>query len=357
MTADDADQPTVDADIDVFAIATRGLEDICVDEIDELDAVSISEQGYRRITARCPPESLASLLQLRTVDDVFLDLATWDEIGHQRAVLGRLTTLASGLDTSRATSTCRLLRDIPDQPTIHVTASFVGTRNYSTDEIRAAVGAGLASATGWTLAEDHRDADIDIRVFIEHERTFVGMRLGAQPLQVRPYKVREQKGALKPPVAAAMVRMTSLNPGATICDPFCGSGTIAIEAGLQGLCAIGFDVDPAAGAAARANAEQADIDARIASADARHLPIGSNSMNGVVTNPPWGRQVTSESSLASLYADAFREMQRVLVPGAPIVMLTSHHDLLAPFAELLVAEREISLFGQRPRILTFRNSA
>lgn len=48
-----------------------------------------------------------------------------------------------------------------------------------------------------------------------------------------------------PPVARALVESFS-NPGDTIFDPFCGSGTIGVESLLAGRNAVGCDIDPVA---------------------------------------------------------------------------------------------------------------
>ena len=56
----------------VFALTTRGLEAVCADEMAALPGVTIKQIAYRRVTATCGAP-LSSLLDLRTVDDVFLD--------------------------------------------------------------------------------------------------------------------------------------------------------------------------------------------------------------------------------------------------------------------------------------------
>ena len=48
--------------------------------------------------------------------------------------------------------------------------------------------------------------------------------------------------SLSPKLAKAMVNLTGAEKGETICDPFCGSAGILIEAGLMGMKTIGVDV-------------------------------------------------------------------------------------------------------------------
>jgi len=48
--------------------------------------------------------------------------------------------------------------------------------------------------------------------------------------------------SLQPKLARAMVNLTGIKTGA-VCDPFCGTGGILIEAGLMGLKPVGYDIE------------------------------------------------------------------------------------------------------------------
>lgn len=63
---------------------------------------------------------------------------------------------------------------------------------------------------------------------------------------------------LHPATARALVRSLQLAPGATLLDPFCGSGTVLIEAMAQGLHAEGRDLSPVAIALAEVKTWRAD---------------------------------------------------------------------------------------------------
>ena len=55
-----------------------------------------------------------------------------------------------------------------------------------------------------------------------------------------------------PQLPSWALRYSVSTRGMTILDPFCGSGTTLVEAGLLGNCAIGFDVNPLAALISRA---------------------------------------------------------------------------------------------------------
>ncbi|HVU12495.1 MAG TPA: methyltransferase domain-containing protein [Phototrophicaceae bacterium] len=333
----------------IFALTTRGLEAISAAEIAAVVGVAVQATTYRRVTAECAA-SLAPLLDLRTVDDVYLDLATWTGIGHTRDVLAVLQWHATQLDLASAAEQIKALRPLAERPVFSVTASFVGKRNFSSDEIKQTVKEGVREISAWNYSPDDREADLNLRVFIEHENAYVGLRLSKSPLHERAYKQVERAGSLKPSVAAAMLRLADFQPNQTLLDPCCGSGTILIEAVLTGTQARGGDSDDEAVEAARLNAQAAQVEIALAHWDARQLPLANGSSERIVTNLPWGRQVAVDDELARFYRAVCAEIERVLAPGGKAVVLTSAPSLLA-FERLRPVEQiEISLFGQTPTI-------
>jgi 23S rRNA G2445 N2-methylase RlmL len=339
--------------VKIFALTTRGLEAVSAEEIAALAGVTVDRVAYRRVAATCAVP-LAALLSLRTVDDVFLDVATWSGIGHTHDTLDTLRTLSTRLDLREAAAACAGVRPIGQPPLFSVTANFVGRRNYNTDEIKQACAEGIAARHHWRYTPDDAAADLNARLFIEHETAFVGVRLGKRPLHDRPYKQAHVPGSLKPPVAAALLALAGVAPGARVLDPCCGAGTILIEAALQGAQAMGGDNDPAALRAAQANASAAGVAVALRRWDAQTLPLADGAAERIVSNLPWGRAVEVNTALATFYRRACAEMQRVVAPGGRIALLTDAPHLMT--FDGLECERqiEISLFGQTPVIALLR---
>lgn len=192
----------------LFALTTAGLETLSARELAGVPGVTVAGTAYRCITATCA-EPLAPLLALSTVDDVFLQVATWTEIGRPRAALERLRALSARLDLFPALKQCAAVRVIPCAPTpaprFSLSISFVGKRNYTTEEMKAILAEQIASRHHWKYEPDDRLADAHVRLFLDHEQGLVGMRLAQQPLHERWYRRVHVSGALKPSVAAAMV--------------------------------------------------------------------------------------------------------------------------------------------------------
>ena len=340
----------------VFVLTTRGLEDVAASEVAALPGVTLLDTGYRRVAAECAG-SPAALLGLRTADDAYLELDRWRGIGHTRDMLAVLREAARELDIDYAAEVIGALRDVPNAPPFSVTASFVGKRNFNVDEIKRAVAQGVATGTDWTYTPDDESAAFNVRVFIDHETAIVGIRLGRKPLHERGYRAVERVGALKPPVAAAMLRLADVGQGQTVLDPCCGAGTILLEAAALGAEASGGDFDAEAVQAARANMRAANAHVRVEQWDARRLPLEDASVGAVVSNLPWGRQVPIDEALSALYGEICLEIERVLRPGGRAALLTTSPDLLRFSALELSETREISLFGQNPVISVFQKRA
>lgn len=128
-----------------------------------------------------------------------------------------------------------------------------------------------------------------------------------------------------------MVRCANIRMGARIADPFCGSGTLLLEA-LEiydkKLHCTGLDVNRRSveGAKQNALAEGCSPDiCNFVCADARGLRrhLSDNSLDAVVTNLPWGIRTGhkgSVSDLQTMYEIFLRSAWYVLKDGARVVM-------------------------------------
>ena len=272
----------------------------------------------------------------------------------QRAALERIRDESRQLELQAAVKAIAGVRPLGERLSFSVSVNFVGRRNYSADEIKALVAEGVGSRYGWRYGGED-ETSLNLRVFIEHDHAWVGLRLSGHPLHSRLYKQAHVSGSLKPPVAAAMVALAAAPTGDRVLDPYCGAGTIAIEAGLVGLAPIAFDRDPGALSAAAENARLAGVSLPLGLADGRRLPLSAGAADCLVTNLPWGRQVQVDAQMGVFYRDACLEIERVLAPGGRVVLLTSLPELLS-FAQLRLRQQvNISLFGQTPSIQVFEH--
>lgn len=136
-------------------------------------------------------------------------------------------------------------------------------------------------------------------------RRIVGYRGGRGPREHR---------ALAVPDARLLANLVGpVGPGIML-DPFAGAGGIAIEAVRRGWRTVTVDVDRSL------RFGLAEIASTHIVADAAALPIASQSIAAIATEPPYDL-----TSLGEVVA-SLGELERVLVPSGTIVFLASVHQ-------------------------------
>jgi tRNA (guanine6-N2)-methyltransferase len=344
----------------LFARCLRGIEWVAAAELQAGFGAMVTGRGHRelRLETTGPP---AALLGARTVDDLFVQAGTVAGVDRTRASLARLAAGVDELDLPAAVEVVGGVRPLPRQPGSEVSASFLGRRNYSRYDVEDAAGGSIARRLGAPYRSRRTSAPAGAplawRVHLAGDQALVGLRLADRPLHRRGYKLRSRPGTLHPPLAAAMALVAGLRPEATLLDPFCGVGTVPIEAaGLRpGRGRVGSDVSPPAVAAAAANAADAGVAAAFVVADAGSLPFAAGQVDRVVTNPPWRRQVGPAGGADPGGRRAWSELARVMSPAARMVALVEDpEETLAAGAaaglRLQLLDR-VSLFGRHPALV------
>ncbi|WP_436934770.1 THUMP domain-containing class I SAM-dependent RNA methyltransferase [Halovenus marina] len=332
-----------------LATTNRGLEAIAGKEVNELVGASptIHHPGVIEFEA---PERAAHLLQThaRTLHRVLVE---W----HRTAC----ETLAAIYETARSLAVTEYIE--PQQP-IAVRAKRHGEHEFTSPDVEREVGAALIeeyrAQTGDRPPVDLEDPTVLVRVFVRHERVvFAVDATGQHSLHRRAYREYEHDAALRPTVAAAMVRLADPAPGDRLVDPLCGSGTIPIEAALShrntpvrpthepaaselvflddayeddpaerpvDIDIVGRDSDEACVAGARKNARAAGVadETAFVAADATTDPIDADI---VVSDLPFGIRTASEG-LHALYSAFFETLSKT--DWKRLVLLTARPDLV-----------------------------
>jgi tRNA (guanine6-N2)-methyltransferase len=114
---------------------------------------------------------------------------------------------------------------------------------------------------------------------------------------------------------------------ARLLDPFCGAGTILLEAGqlYPRLHLAGSDLHPEPVAGTRANAELYGLADRmdLRQGDARHLDevFPDLRFDYVVTNPPYGLRMGQKIDIVQLYRHFLSTAGAVLKPEGSLIIL------------------------------------
>ncbi len=207
-------------------------------------------------------------------------------------------------------------------------------------------------------------------VRLDHDKVTISADAGGDPLHRRGWRLATAKAPLRPTLAAAALRTVGWNGTTPLIDPFCGSGTIAIEAaGLAaGLAAgrhrcfafeawpsfapgtwasvvgeatahaaataqrsaqaavLACDHDAGACAATRANAERAGVEVEVLQQSLADLAPPPGPAGWVVANPPWGARTGATADLIDLH-QLLGHVTRERLAGWGVALLVADHRL------------------------------
>lgn len=156
-------------------------------------------------------------------------------------------------------------------------------------------------------------------------------------------------------VAEILVRLAKIQPGQRVVDPFCGTGTIllAVCRRTPATRRIGIDRDPHALRIATNNALgiAAGNPLVLIQGTAGALPLASGSVDRVVANLPFGKQVGSHRANRTLYPAVLDEIARVLTADGRAVLLTEDKRLLHS-----AIERQRTLKVVKQRLLRYNGA-
>jgi SAM-dependent methyltransferase len=279
-------------------------------------------------------------LETRLAEDLFVELGTGDPAAPLPRLLARLWS-ADRYDAALAAIVPRLGRLGP-RPGFRVVARMRAEHGFRRTELRDALTASvLRERPRWRPADP---AAIELWALQTRAgRLRLGVRLSDRAMRQRSGREVERPGALRPAVAAAMLRLAVPPDGGprVVLDPCCGSGTIVREALDAGWPAIGGDVARDAIAAGRANLPPGTP---LLVADAAALPVRGGAAGAVVANLPFGRRHRLERP-ADWLPLALAEFERVVAPGGAIVLLAPPSPV---FVRALGRLRESALRERHP---------
>lgn len=182
-----------------------------------------------------------------------------------------------------------------------------------------------------------------IRVFIMKDEVTVGLDSTGESLHKRGYRKLTAKAPIAENLAAALILLTPWNKDRILVDPFCGSGTIPIEAAMMAAGIApgmnrrftaeswnhiiekrnwydavdeagemidlsvetdiqGFDIDENMVGIARENARLAGVDKLIHFQRRDVAQLSHPKKYGfIITNPPYGERISDREALPQLY--------------------------------------------------------
>ena len=356
-----------------YAVPTLfGLEGRCADEMRRLGLDRVQAENGR-VLCQGSGEDLARLnLNLRTGERVLLVLGSFPVGGGD--AIDKLFEGTKALPWEQF---------IPREGQFPVKGHCLNSDLHSVPTCQALIKKAAAQRLGKayglnTLPET--GAVYQIQFSIMKDMATLMLDTSGAGLHKRGYRAQGVVAPLRETLAAAMVMLSRYRGRDPLCDPFCGSGTIPIEAALiaknrapglnrsfsaqkwtwldnkawmnaadeamdkefDGQYEIwGGDIDPEAVALARHNAQLAEVDDVVSFevSDATRFHFGG--LRGrVVTNPPYGERIMERREAEELYR-TFGKAWAKFPDEWKLFLLSSHTEFERTFGKQADKKRKL----------------
>jgi putative N6-adenine-specific DNA methylase len=354
---------------DLIATSAMGLEAIVAKEVRDLGYDCQVENG--RISFKGDESAIVrSNLWLRTADRIKL------KVGEFKA-----TTFDELFEKTKALPWEQFL---PENAEFPVSGKSVKSKLFSVSDCQAIVKKAIVDRlknkykkTGWF---EENGALFKIEVSLLKDVALLTIDCSGAGLHRRGYRVGQGEAPIKETLAAALVSLTNWTPDRPFVDPFCGSGTIPIEAALIGqniapgfnrefvsegwdwltdktwdegrveaedlakydqpLDITGSDVDHRMVNIANENAFEAGLGDLVTFKQMQVKDFTTNKEYGVIVgNPPYGERLGDKEAVEKMY----REMGQAFAPYDTwsIYMLTSNENFEACYGKPATKKRKL----------------
>ena len=356
-----------------FAPCPRGLERVLASELQELSAGQVAEVsggvGFRGPYELCYSVNLESRIASRVL---------W-QVGQ--------ATYRNDLDIYEGARGLRWQEWFNTYRSIRVNVSAIKSPlkslEFATLRIKDAVCDAFREATGKRPNVDTRNPDIRIHVFLTADVMTLYLDTSGEPLFKRGYRLASGDTPLRENLAAGILRLSGWQPGMTLLDPMCGSGTLLTEAAViaSGMAPgtnrrfafenfkrfdrkrwnalrdavrarktelaetriYGSDRYGSALRLARRNLVEIGMDRLVQLKQANVLDLAPPAPQGIiVTNPPYGVRVDEQDGLAKFYPQLGDALKKKFT-GWTAYIFTA--DMRLPKLMRLAASKRTPLFN------------
>ncbi|KAA0562665.1 class I SAM-dependent RNA methyltransferase [Bacillus sp. CH30_1T] len=236
-----------------------------------------------------------------------------------------------------------------------------------------------------------------IEVAIHKDVASITLDTSGQGLHKRGYRIGQGEAPLKETLAAALIQLTTWNPDRPFVDPFCGSGTIPIEAALIGqniapgfnreflsenwpmmpaevwektrleaedlanydqpLEILGTDIDHRMIEVSKENAMEAGLGDLVKFKQMQVRDFTSELEYGIIVgNPPYGERLGERKEVERMYQEMGKAFEKL--DTWSVYMMTSHENFEQCYGKQATKKRKLfngfirtdyyQYFGPRP---------
>lgn len=319
--------------LELIATATFGLEAIVKREVENLGYKILKSEDAKITYLGDERAIVKSNLWLRCADRVLLKIGEFNAFSFE--------------ELFQQTKALPWEEWIPEEGKFTVTGTSVKSTLHSVPDCQAIVKKAMVERLKETYHCQwfkETGPEYIIKVTILKDRVTVTIDTSGAGLHKRGYRIKDVAAPIKETLAAAMVQLSFWKEGRLLLDPFCGSGTIPIEAALIGRnIAPGLyrkfssenwpsisealwkeerkaafdaikvesdiriqasDISTEAIKSARINAEEAGVDDCI---EFNVMPLGKLKFEEnhgiIICNPPYGERIGEKDEIQRIYKE------------------------------------------------------
>lgn len=337
------EQPPAPSTARYLATAARGLAPLLRDELVAFGATDTREEGNAVSFTADVAALYRSLIGSRIASRILRPVAAFSD-----------PTADACLEAARAVDWSQHM-GLSDRFRIDVAGSSPGIAHtrHAGLRVKDGIADAFRAATGSRPDVDTRDPSVRVLLLLRGSGAQIAIDVAGGALHRRGYRAQAHEAPLRENLAAALLMragwpaMVADDPsGATLLDPFCGSGTLVIEAALmathtapgllrwrdgalpdgwrghdaeawrqamaaaradvrpwQGPPLRGSDLNSAAISTARHNARTAGVQACTQFETADALTLSAPAENGLlIANPPFGERLGTQPEMVKLYS-------------------------------------------------------
>ncbi len=359
--------------IDLIATATFGLEAVVAREVKQLGFSDVRVENSRVLFRGDLAAIPRCNLWLRSADRVLINVGEFQALTYEELFEG--------------TKALPWTEWLPEDALFPVEGKSINSKLFSVPDCQSIVKKAIVEKLKQRYHKQwfaETGPKYTIEVALLKDRVTLTIDTSGAGLHKRGYRKLTSQAPLKETLAAAMVNLSYWNPERVLVDPFCGSGTIPIEAAMIGLNIppglkrdfvsetwsqlpanlwqrareegsdsirrdlklriIGTDIDEEVLSLARYHRKLAGLDdqihlQRLALAELRN----SNKYGCIICNPPYGERLGDSNEVKRLY----QEMRHIFNPldTWSIYVLTAFPDFEQVFGKR--ADRKRKLYNGR----------
>ncbi len=235
-------------------------------------------------------------------------------------------------------------------------ATSMKSKLFSSSDIQSIMKKAIVERMKQSYKKDWFEEDgneYPVRVTILKDEVTIGLDTSGDSLHKRGYRLLVGKAPISETLAAALILLTPWNKDRILVDPFCGSGTFAIEAAMIGaniapgmkrhftaqkwenlipkseweavlkeaqelvrkdikMDIQAYDIEENMVKAARENAKRAGVENYIHFQKRPVCELSHSKKYGfIITNPPYGERIETKESIPEIYAQLGKRLKEL----------------------------------------------